>query len=133
MYDGSDGEPTPGDTNALATPPVIPAYSIGQINKDDANGEPDSIGVYCSISGTVFTSRPRRKRRIEFLSFTMELAESTSSTFNDVDAYVVTMGDSIQVYGEVDFYRGLTELFVDSIKILATAQPVRTATVVTGP
>ena len=131
MYDGSDGEPTPGDTNALATPPVIPAYSIGQINKDDVNGEPDSIGVYCSISGTVFTPDLDGNAGLSFF-----IHDGTGGinvfNFNDVDAYVVTMGDSIQVYGEVDFYRGLTELFVDSIKILATAQPVRTPTVVTS-
>ncbi len=131
VYDGSDGEPTPGDTNALATPPVIPAYSIGQINKDDVNGEPDSIGVYCSISGTVFTPDLDGNAGLSFF-----IHDGTGGinvfNFNDVDAYVVTMGDSIQVYGEVDFYRGLTELFVDSIKILATAQPVRTPTVVTS-
>ncbi len=131
VYNGTDGDPTPGDTNALATPPVIPEYTIGRVNQDDVNGEPDSLGVYCSLTGTVFTPDLDGNAGLSFY-----IHDGTGGinvfNFNDVDAYVVTMGDSVRVYGEIDFYRGLTEIVVDSLQVLASGQAIQTPTVVTG-
>lgn len=53
------------------------------------------------------------------LSFT--IIDSTDGinifNFNDVSDYVVTEGDEITARGRIDFYNGLLELFVDSIKV----------------
>lgn len=131
IYNGTNGTvPTPGDTNDLPAPPPIPAYTIGQVNVDDANGEPDSLGVYCSLMGTVISPDLDGNSGLSF-----QIHDGTGGinvfNFNDVDNYVVRMGDSIRVYGEIDFYRGLTEIFVDSIDVLDSNRMIMDPTIVT--
>jgi len=115
----------------IIPPVVIPEYPIADINNDDANGEPDSLGVVCWTRGVVLG--------IDFdgnngLSFTLWDQEGINIfNFNDVSNYVVTEGDSIRVRGEIDFFRGLTEVFVDSIQVLSTGNPLPMPMVVDVP
>lgn len=55
------------------------------------------------------------------LSFTLIDETSGINIFNfrDVSDYVVTEGDEIVARGEIDFYYGLLELFVDSIRVVS--------------
>lgn len=105
--------------DSTSTPPpapVAPFYPIPDINNDDANGEPDSIGVYCWTKGIVLGLDLRGGNG---LSFTIYDGEGINVfNFNDVSAYAVTEGDSIMVRGEIDFYNGLTEIIPDSIEVL---------------
>lgn len=51
--------------------------------------------------------------------------------FNDVSDYVVTEGDEITARGKIDFFNGLLELFVDSIRVNSTGNALKTPTMVT--
>ena len=53
--------------------------------------------------------------------------------FSDVSNYTVTEGDSITARGEIDFYFGLLELFVDSIKLHSQGNPLKTPVEVSAP
>ena len=111
-------------------PPVIPFYPIPDINNVDANGEPDSLGVYCWTKGVVLGVDLDGNAG---LSFTIWDNEGINVfNFNDVDGYVVTEGDSIMVRGEIDFYRGLTEIFPDSIVLLNTGNAIPDPMLVTS-
>ncbi|MEX2595561.1 MAG: lamin tail domain-containing protein [Salibacteraceae bacterium] len=111
------------DNSCGSIPPApVPYYPIADINNDDSLGMPDSIGVYCWTKGVVLG--------IDFdgnagLSFTLWDEEGINIfNFNDVSNYVVAEGDSLMVRGTIDFYNGLTELFVDSIEVINSGNPV---------
>ncbi|GAB5538704.1 MAG: hypothetical protein Salg2KO_08070 [Salibacteraceae bacterium] len=110
-------------------PPVIPFYPIPDINNVDANGEPDSIGVVCWTKGVVLGVDLDGNAGLNFTLWDTEGINVFN--FNDVDAYVVTEGDSLMVRGEIDFFRGLTEIFPDSIVVLNTGNTIPDAMVVT--
>lgn len=118
-----------GTHSASVPPPVIPKYQIGQVTSNDANGEPDSIGVECWLEGIVIGYDLDGNNGI---SFTMSDGNGIN-VFNyaDVDDYVVREGDKIAVLGSIDFYRGLTEIFADSIVLLDSNKVLPAPKVVT--
>jgi hypothetical protein len=69
------------------------------------------------------------------LSFT--LIDETSGinifNFNDVSDYVVTEGDEIVARGEIDFYNGLLELLVDSIRVVSQGNDLFEPTDIDAP
>ena len=107
----------------------IPTYDIADVTTVDMNGEPDSLTVYCKLHGVVFTDDFDGNAGLSFYIY-----DNTGGinifNFNDVDSYGVTRGDSLRVVGEIDFYNGLTELFVDSITILSTGNTLKDPQVV---
>ncbi len=106
-------------------------YPIADINNDDNNGEPDSLGNTYWTTGVVLGVDLDGNNG---LSFTLWDAEGINIfNFNDVSNYVVTEGDSLLVRGEIDFYNGLTELFVDSIQVLSAGNPVPMPMIVQEP
>ncbi len=120
---------TPGSANSCAAPPVIPTYDIATVRTVDANGEPDSLGVYCAVEGIVYGVDLDGNNGISFTVID-ETRGINIFNFNDVDAYVVTEGDEIRVVGEIDFYNGLIELFADSITVLSTGNCIPFPTIV---
>ena len=103
---------------------LIPTYDIADVSTVDANGEPDSLNVYCKLNGVVFTDDFDGNNGFSFYIY-----DNTGGinifNFSDVSGYTVNRGDSIRVVGEIDFFNGLTELFVDSIAVLATGVPLK--------
>lgn len=108
-----------------------PIYSISSVTTVDANGVADSLNVTCALRGTVTS--------IDFdgnagYSFYIHDGSAGINVYNfaDVDNYVVTLGDSIYIRGDIDQYNGLTELVVDSIYLISTGNTVKMPTVVTN-
>lgn len=69
------------------------------------------------------------------LSFTLidETAGINIFNFSDVNDYVVTEGDEITVRGKMDFFRGLLQLFVDSIAVNSQGNALKAPTLVAAP
>jgi hypothetical protein len=111
--------------------PAVPFYPIADINNDDANGEPDSLGVYCWTRGVVLGVDLDGNAGISFTLWDQEGINIWN--FADVSNYVVTEGDSLMIRGEVDFYNGLTELFPDSIMVLNSGNPIPSPALVDVP
>ena len=109
--------------------PNIPTYNIADVTTNDANGVADSLGTECKLVGTVFTDDFRGGGGYQFYMY-----DNTGGinifNFNDVGNYQVTRGDSIRVIGEIIQFRGLTELQVDSIQMLASGQALKNPQVV---
>ncbi|WP_421751852.1 DUF5689 domain-containing protein [Croceimicrobium sp.] len=99
----------------------VPAYTISQINTLDANFFPDSNGVNCSIDGVVFTDDFDGNTGYSFYVYDNTGAINIYRGSDEPNGYQVSRGDSIRVFGDVDFYNGLTEINVDSIQVLGTA------------
>lgn len=103
-------------------PPPVPYYPIKDINNVDANGEPDSLGVYCWTKGVVLGIDLDGNAGISFTIYD----EEGINVFNfaDVSNYVVTEGDSIEVRGSILFFNGLTEITPDSIRLISAGNTV---------
>jgi predicted extracellular nuclease len=107
---------------------VIPTYDIVDVTGNDANFEPDSLGVECRLFGTIIS--------VDFdgnNGYSFYISDGTDQinvyNFADVSGYTnPTLGDSIRVMGEIDFFNGLTEIFPDSIVLISTGNPVKAPT-----
>lgn len=110
---------TPGAANSCAAKPIIPTYDIEVIRTVDANGEPDSMGVYCAIEGIVHGVDLDGNAGYLFVVIDDTRGVHIHS-FVDVDNYVVNQGDELRLVGSVQFYNGLTQFRPDSITILST-------------
>jgi hypothetical protein len=114
----------------------LPYYPIGIVNTENSTtGIADSLGVFCWISGTVAGVDLDGNVGI---SFTIIDQSGTNPegmniyNFADVSNYVVTEGDSIMLRGEIQQFNGLTELFPDSIRIIATGKSLPAHTLVSS-
>ncbi len=109
---------------------TIDEVSIDSATAVDANGVPTMLGTKLIVSGVVYTDDFDGNNGHSFYIY-----DNTGGVnifnFNDVSNYTVTRGDSIRVIGEVDQFRGLTEIFADSIEVLKTGVALKFPTVVT--
>ena len=108
---------------------IIPSYTIGQVTNNDANGEPDSIGVMCSVEGIVYGENLRPSG----LQFTLNDGSDGIHIFSGgpISNYTVTEGDELRVYGDVAFFNGLTQIDADSVVVLSQGNALSNPTVVT--
>jgi DNA/RNA endonuclease YhcR with UshA esterase domain len=125
---------TPGMMNSCVVvipppPPSYPLYTFDQINDIDTSGNADSINVTCELRGIAHCIDLRGGSGLDF-----PFANSDNSagirvfTFSDVDAYTVTAGDSLHIWGRVSQYNGLLQFSPDSIAVISqgntTASPM---------
>lgn len=125
---------TPGMMNTCVVvvpppPPSYPVYTFDQINDVDTSGNADSLNVTCELRGIAHCIDLRGGSGLDF-----PFASSDNSagirvfTFNDVDAYSVTAGDSLHIWGRVSQFNGLLQFSPDSIAVIsqgnATASPI---------
>lgn len=108
----------------------IPTYNIGLVNTTDANGVADSLTTVCEVRGLVYGVDMDGNTG---LSFTLIDATGGIGVFNsnDVDAYVVTEGDSIHLIGTIGQYNGLTQIVPTSIVLISQGNAIKMPTVVT--
>ena len=125
---------TPGMINSCVVvipppPPSYPLYTFDQINDIDTSGNADSLNVTCELRGIAHCIDLRGGSGLDF-----PFANSDNSagirifTFADVDAYTVTAGDSLHIWGTVTQFNGLLQFSPDSIAVIsqgnATASPM---------
>ena len=109
---------------------ATPSYNmIGDYTTEDANGVADSLSAYAHFIG-VITS-------IDYdgnagYSFYMHDGTGGINVYKSSDIGTYTspmMGDSIEVYGSILQYNGLTELVPDTLNLLATGASIMAPTV----
>lgn len=114
----------------IVAPPTFPAYPVGTVTTNDANGEPDSLGVKCELQGLVYGGNLRAGG----LQFTIiDGAGDGIGVFNNNSdlGYTVTEGDEVKVRGTIDFFNGLTQLEVEEVEIVSMGNTIAEPTVVT--
>lgn len=97
---------------------VIPVYDIADVTTTDANGVADSLGLECILYGVVYTDDFDENNGYSFYVYDNTGGVNVFS-FDDVSGYSATRGDSIMMMGEIDQFRGLTEMAVDSIILIS--------------
>ncbi len=110
---------------------TVPNYDIATATSVDANGVPDSLNVEMELRGTVYS--------IDFdgnAGISIYMYDTTGGinvfNFNDVGNYVnPQQGDSISVFGDIAQFRGLTEIFADSIVLWSTGNILKNPATVT--
>jgi plastocyanin len=115
-----------GTITVMPLPP-LPTYTIAQVTGDsDLNGEADSVGVVCSLSGTVHGIDMDGNNGISFTIIDAAGDGINVFNFNDVSSYVVVEGDNITVEGEVSSFNGLAQTFADSIILNSSGNALST-------
>ncbi len=100
-----------------------PQYSIDQINDVNANGEADSVGIYCELTATVYGVDLRPGG----LQFTMIDDTNTGITvFSAVNdyGYTVTEKDKITVRGQINLFNGLLQILPDTLFKVSANNPL---------
>ncbi len=127
---------TPGAINECITisPPSFPFYTLGQVNTVDTDGIPDSLGVLCELRGITHCTNLKSGNGFDFI-----FANSDNSagirvfSFNDVDNYTVTEGDSLHIEGTIAQYNGLLQFSPNSISVISQANATANPMVVSTP
>jgi hypothetical protein len=100
----------------------FPLYDIGTITSSTSNGELDSVGVFCSISGVV--------HGINFnpsgTEFTLIDATDGIKVFDADESfgYFVAEGDSVRVSGQVAQFEGMALFYPITISYINSGNPL---------
>lgn len=113
-----------------------PNYSIAQVSNETATGAPDSAGVACTLTGTVYgiNLRPVNNNQPSLL-FTLIDNQGNGiavSSLNGQFGYSVQEKDIITVRGVIGQFSGLTEIQPDTINKVSANNPLLAPTVVTS-
>jgi hypothetical protein len=112
--------------------PIIPTYTIGQVDGIDADGLPDSLNVYCKVEGIVMGVDMQGSASA--VSFTVHDGMDGLGTYSSVAtaaAYNVTEGDEVRIIGSIGHFNGLLQMYLDSVVVLSTGNALQSPTVVT--
>ncbi len=101
-----------------------PPYAIGQINKVNADGVADSLGVYCQLTATVYGVNLRGTTGLQFAMIDDNHDGITVFSATRNFGYTVKEGDRISVRGAVGQFNGLLQIFPDTIFRLSANQPL---------
>ncbi|MBX7243745.1 MAG: T9SS type A sorting domain-containing protein [Bacteroidia bacterium] len=110
----------------------LPLYSIGTVTTQDANGSPDSLNVFCRLSGIVHGVNYRASNN--GLQFVIADTSGSIWTFNNNKnfGYTVTEGDRVGIQGQIIQFNGLTQVRVDTIVKLGAGLPLMPAMTVSS-
>jgi len=94
------------------------AVDIVTVTGEDADGVATSLGDLVQVTGIVYCIDFRGGGGYDFA-----LVDDTGGisvfSFDDVNDYVVTEGDELQISGEISQFRGLTQLLPDEIVVVS--------------
>ncbi|MDE0771260.1 MAG: lamin tail domain-containing protein [Salibacteraceae bacterium] len=118
---------SPGMANTCRPPFVPPFYTISAVTTVDASGVADSNGVKCSVKGLVasnqFSTAGASGPDVQFTVIEADnSAGVTAVSFNDAATlgYSPLLGDSVQLYGTLNQFRGLLQFNMDSVKVISS-------------
>jgi len=112
---------------------TIPTYTIAQVRGSNGfeGGMADSTGKKCKITGIVYGENFRASSN----GITFSLKDQTGwiGLFRDNSNFGITLleGDSIRAIGTVTGFNGLSQISLDSIKVLGSNRPLVLPQVVT--
>jgi|GEM_PF-1208429 len=117
-------------TITVSDPSAYMEVSMQDIRENDADGVPLLIDESVSVTAVVYGGN----LRTQGLQFTIIDSTNTGvGIFSPSDdlGYEVNEGDMIQVWGEVSFFNGLTQIEPDSIELISEDNPLVDPNVVT--
>ncbi len=107
----------------VTCPLQYPAYDIATVTTEDAQGVADSLGVLCTLTGVVHGIN-MRPQGLQFF-----LLDNTGGImvfeFDNPFGYVVQEGDELMIKGEIDQYRGMTQLRPHELTLFSQNNPLQ--------
>ncbi len=112
------------EVEVLVTCPVqYPAYDIATVTTEDAQGVADSLGLLCTLTGVVHGIN-LRPQGLQFF-----LLDHTGGImvfeFDNPFGYTVQEGDELLIRGQIDQYRGQTQLRPHELVLLSQNNPLQ--------
>lgn len=101
----------------------IPTYDIADIDGTNAQGEMDSVNVYCKIIATV-TSPSLSASRTDFFITNATNTAGIKINQGTLIAYSANIGDQIRVVGTLSQFRGGIQISADSLTVLSSGNPI---------
>lgn len=133
MIEGLTIFASPGAADSCVPPgeTIYTAYDIGQVNTVNADGVADSLEVLVELQGVVHGIN-FRPNGLEFVI--IDSAGDGIWVFNSNEnfGYTVQEGDEVSIKGEIDQFRGLTQIRVDDIALVSTGNDLQEPSVVTA-
>ncbi len=112
---------------------TFPNYPIATVTTNDANGEPDSLNVTCTLNGIVYgVNLQESGGGIQFTIIDGAGDGIGVFNFNETFGYSVQEGDEVNVQGTIDHFNGLAQIVADSIWEVSQNNPLVTPPVVTA-
>jgi hypothetical protein len=109
-----------------------PLYSIADATIANVRGVVDSIGRTMELRGVVH-SENFRTTGLAFALIDADHNGIQAFSLTEVNNYVPTLGDSLQVYGTLSFANGLPRLIIDSLFVAAAGQTINSPILVQEP
>ena len=107
-------------------------YPIGLVTADsDGNGEADSVGVDCSITGVVYGIDMQGGGNIQFTIIGSDNEGIGLFSSNDF-GYTVTEGDEVTISGTISSFNGLAQISPDTLILNSSGNTLVTPTDVTA-
>ncbi len=109
-----------------------PAYPIGLVTGDgDGNGEADSVGVACTLTGVVYGIDMQGGGNIQFTIIDGNNDGIGLFSTNDF-GYTVTEGDEVTIDGTISSFNGLAQINPDTVIVNSSGNALIAATTVTA-
>ena len=110
----------------------LPHYNISDVHGEDVNGNADSLGVICRLTGVVHGVNTRASAT--GTAFTIMDATGGIATYNGTSTfgYNVTEGDEVTIGGYISQFNGLTQMYLDTIFENSSGNSLNTPLVVTS-
>lgn len=124
---------SPGAANDCTDPgdPDFPAYDIGIVTTNNADGRPDSLGVTCQIQGVVYGVDIRGGGGLQFTIIDANNDGIGLFSGSEEFGYTVTEGDEVIVKGEISQFRGLTQISPSDLTFVSSGNDLFDPAVVT--
>ena len=96
-----------------------PYRTMAEVKGVNADGVADSLGIRCLLKGVVHTINFRTSG-LQFVI--VDDQNKGFAIFNSSNnfGYTVSPGDAVDVKGKIEQFRGLSQLIVDSLKVVST-------------
>ncbi len=124
---------SPGAANDCSDPgdPGFPAYDIGVVTTNNADGRPDSLGITCQLQGIVYGVDLRSGDGLQFTLIDGNNDGIGLFSGSENFGYTVNEGDEIIVKGEISQFRGLTQISPSDLTFVSSGNTLVDPTIVT--
>jgi Lamin Tail Domain/Bacterial Ig domain/Secretion system C-terminal sorting domain len=132
QYKVCDGPTSCSIASVNITIKCYPQRTIAQVSTENAQGQADSSGVSCELTGTVYGVNLRGSSNGSQFVIIDASGANGIATFRNLGTfgYTVTQGDRVTVRGTIAQFNGLTQINMDTIIKVASNDPLVTPEIV---
>jgi plastocyanin len=110
---------------------IYPVRTITSVSTTNADGQTDSLNVTCTLQGIVYGVNINAATGLQFT--VMDANNNGIGAFSGSGnlGYTVQEGDEVEIKGRIDNFRGLTQMRLDSVRLISEGNNLVSPKVVT--